>query len=216
MAKRVPQAGSVSACKGVRISVQGRSDRRPGGSSNAQEGLATVGASYISYRMRLTFAFLLGLGALSFPVAVPSLAATVSQRTFRDATARISFTYPSAWHVTRDAYAPVSDPVPRFVLYSDGSLNTGVLKPRPDQVIAVALEGELPLPLNLSGFPARPTHFAAPRLGRMENFDGNRWGELAFREHGRAFYIFVAVGTSARPQLGQLLRALDSLRIGSR
>ena len=167
-------------------------------------------------QMRSMLAFFLVLGALWFPAAVPSVDATASQRTFREVTARISFTYPSAWHVTRDAYAPVSDPVPRFVVYSDGSLNTGALKPRPDQVIAVALEGEPPLPLNLSGFPARPNHFAAPRLGRMENFDGNRWGELTFREHGRVFYLFIAVGSSATRQLDQLLRALDSLKIGPR
>jgi hypothetical protein len=157
----------------------------------------------------------LGLGVLSIGV-VTSVTAGLPQRTFRDPTARISLNYPSAWHVTREAYAPFSDPVPRFVVYSDGTLNTGTLKPQPTQVIAVVVEGEPPLPLNLAGFPVRPRHFAIPHLGRMENFDGNRWGELTFREHGRAFYIFIGAGSSARAQLGQLSRTLDTLKIGSR
>jgi hypothetical protein len=69
----------------------------------------------------------LGLAVLSVGV-VTSASAGLPRRTFRDPIARISLDYPTMWHVTREAYAPFSDPVPRFVVYS-GTLNTATLKP---------------------------------------------------------------------------------------
>jgi len=48
----------------------------------------------------------------------------------------------------------------------------------------------------------------------METLDGNRWGEIVFRDHGRHFYIFIWVGRHAtKTQVGLLLRALDGIQI---
>jgi hypothetical protein len=41
------------------------------------------------------------------------------------------------------------------------------------------------------------------------------WGELTFRDHRRAFYVFIDVGSQAGAQLSKLLGALNSLRVGS-
>ena len=48
----------------------------------------------------------------------------------------------------------------------------------------------------------------------MEALDGNRWGEVVFRDRGRHFYIFIWVGRHAtKTQVGLLLRALDGIQI---
>jgi hypothetical protein len=80
-------------------------------------------------------------------------------------------------------------------------------------VIAQLVE-EVPPIANNGAWHPRPHRFRLPRLGRMETLDGNRWGELLFREHGRHFYIFVWVGRRASSaQIGLLLRALDGMTI---
>jgi len=48
----------------------------------------------------------------------------------------------------------------------------------------------------------------------METLNGNRWGELLFRERGRHFYLFIWVGrgaSSAKERL--LLHTLDGMTI---
>ena len=80
-----------------------------------------------------------------------------------------------------------------------------------EQVIAIVLE-QLP-PVDLRLFPPRPRRFRIAHLGRVEGFNGPRWDEIVFRDHGRAFYIFVGVGSRAGSQVPALLDALDSLRV---
>jgi hypothetical protein len=52
------------------------------------------------------------------------------------------------------------------------------------------------------------------RLTALEGFRG-RWAEITFREHDRAFYLFIGAGNDARRPLSILMRALDSLRVGT-
>lgn len=86
--------------------------------------------------------------------------------------------------------------------------------PEVNQVIGVVMEQTALAPGDLKEFPRRPTHFALrPRLS-VEGFSGS-WGEIVFRDHRRAFYLFVGVGAGAQPQLPKLLAALDTLHIGS-
>lgn len=118
--------------------------------------------------------------------------------------------HPGAFHVTTQTLSGTTDPLQRVALYS-GAFPNGAVEPRGRQVIAVVLE-QLP-PVDLRLFPRRPRRFRLGHLGRVEGFDGPRWGEIVFRDHGRAFYIFVGVGSHAGSQVPALLRALDSLRV---
>src|SRR5262252_4833452 len=106
---------------------------------------------------------------------------------------RLSVTYPAAWHLSRRPVTNISDPVQRFVLYSGRRLPQEMGPPRTGQVVAVLMEEKPPLSQSdLRAFPRRPAHFHA-RLTALEGFRG-RWGEITFRSHRRAFYLFVGVG----------------------
>ena len=62
--------------------------------------------------------------------------------------------------------------------------------------------------------PPRSLGFTLPRLsGHLETF-GDRWGEIAFRDHGRDFYIIIGVGKRASSsKVALVLRTLDALTI---
>jgi hypothetical protein len=133
--------------------------------------------------------------------------------TWHDPHTGLAVTYATGFHVTTEPQAAITDPVQRFALYT-GALPPQVGPPREDQVVAVVMEQEPPLPVDLSRFPLRPHHFHLPRLGAIENFDGDRWGEIVFRDHRRGFYVFVWVGRSETSRVPNLLAALDSIRVG--
>jgi hypothetical protein len=146
-----------------------------------------------------------------------SSAATLKlPRQWVDHRAGIAIRYPEAWRVTQRPLTPVSDPVQRLVLFSRPPFPSGRLAPGQDQVILQLAEVVPPLATDILQFPARPKHFRLPRLGRMEGFDGNRWAEITFRDHGRGFYAFVGVGEGAIRVEPEILRALDSLTVRSR
>ena len=132
--------------------------------------------------------------------------------TWHDPHAALTVTYAKGWHVTTKLQAAITDPVQRFALYS-GAPPPESGPPRDNQAMAILMEQEPPLPLDLSQFPPRLARFRLPTLGAMENFDGNRWAEILFRERRRAFYLFVWVGRSATGRVSEPLTALDSLRV---
>ncbi|MGH7123400.1 MAG: hypothetical protein ACREFI_03440 [Stellaceae bacterium] len=86
--------------------------------------------------------------------------------------------------------------------------------PEENQVIGVVMEQTALAPGDLKEFPRRPTQFALRPPLSVEGFSGS-WGEIVFRDHRRAFYLFVGIGVHAQPQLPKLLAALDTLRIGA-
>ena len=104
----------------------------------------------------------------------------------------------------------------RFVLVNQGPLPVAPLAPRPRQVLAQLLEIEPPLQLDIRQYPTRPTQFQLPALGRMEGFDGKRWAEIVFREHGRGFIVFVGVGVEATSEEPRLLASINSLVVEPR
>jgi hypothetical protein len=123
---------------------------------------------------------------------------------------------PVGWYVTTEPLNGITDPVQRFAVSSYripiGADAGGGYVPSSHGVVA-QLDEEAP-PINGGPWPPRPGHFTLPRLGRMETLDGNRWGEIVFRDHGRHFYIFVWVGRHAtKTQVSLLLRALDGIQI---
>jgi hypothetical protein len=123
--------------------------------------------------------------------------------------ASLALAIPPGWHVTTASVTTITNPVERFVLYSGAAPRPGG-DPRARQVVAVVMEQRAP---ELSLFPLRPRRFRLRRLGTMENWKGSRWDELVFRQHQRAFYVFVGIGTRADAQVATLLDALDSIRV---
>lgn len=130
---------------------------------------------------------------------------------WHDAHAHLTLRYPVTLHVTTSALTGITDPVEWVALYS-GSPPNAMVAPRAHQVIAILME-QAP-PRDIAGFPPRPRRFRIRRLTMLEGFSGRRWGEITFRDHGRAFYIFIGVGSQADAQIPRLLRTLDSLRVG--
>jgi hypothetical protein len=128
--------------------------------------------------------------------------------------ANLSVTYPAGWHVTTNNWTSISDPVQRFVLYS-GRLPQKMGPPRAGQALGVLMEVKPPLSRDdLRPFAPRPAHFGARHLTpSVEGFSGN-WEQITFREHRRAFYLFIGVGNGGSALLPTLLNALDTLRIG--
>ena len=128
----------------------------------------------------------------------------------------ITIRKPSGWYVNNKPLNRITNPVQRLVLSSyrlpTGADAGGSYVPSSRGVVAQVMEE---VPASTGGkWPTRPRHFALPRLGGMETLNGNRWGELAFREHGRNFYIFVWVGRHASStQTALLLDALDAMTI---
>jgi hypothetical protein len=133
---------------------------------------------------------------------------------WHDARTHLTLRHPAALHVTTQELTGITDPVERVALYS-GPPPDAMVRPRANQVIAILMEQVPPLQVDLNRFPPRPRRFSIRRLTTVEGFSGPRWAEIPFRDHGRAFYLFVGVGPHADGQIPDLLRALDSLRVGS-
>jgi hypothetical protein len=123
-------------------------------------------------------------------------------------------TYPRNWHVTTRSLTAITQPVQRFAIYS-GRRPRPLEAPRANQVIGLVMEQTALAPADLlKEFPRRPTYFALRPPLSLEGFRGS-WGEIVFRDHARAFYLFVGVGAHAQSQLPRLLAALDTLRVGA-
>jgi hypothetical protein len=87
--------------------------------------------------------------------------------------------------------------------------------PEPNQVTGLVMEETGLAPRDLGkDFPRRPASFALRQSLSLEGFSGS-WGEIVFRDHGRAFHLFIGVGVHAQPQLPTLLAALDTLDVGA-
>jgi hypothetical protein len=123
--------------------------------------------------------------------------------------AALALAIPPGWHVTTASVTTITKPAERFVLYSGVAPRPGG-DPRARQVMAIVMEQLKP---ELLLFSPRPRRFHLRRLTTMESWKGRRWGELVFRDHRRAFYVFVGAGTGANAQIPILLAALDSLRV---
>ena len=122
--------------------------------------------------------------------------------------------FPRNWHVTTRSLTAITQPVQRFAIYS-GQRPRPMAAPEPNQVIGLVMEETGLVPRDLrKDFPRRPAYLALKPSLSLEGFRGS-WGEIVFRDHGRAFYLFVGVGVHAQPQLPRLLAALDTLHVGA-
>jgi hypothetical protein len=136
--------------------------------------------------------------------------------------AALTVRYPAGLHLTTRNWTYFSDPELRFVLYSGrhpGAMAAGggvTGSPSAGQVAGMLFEVRVPSRSELRRFPPRPAHFEATHLTQgVEGFNG-RWQEITFRDHKRAFYLFIGVGRGGAARLPILLRALDTFRIEKR
>ena len=134
---------------------------------------------------------------------------------WQDARTHLTLRHPAALHVTTHELTGITDPIERIALYS-GPPPNAMVRPRAHQVIAILMEQVPPPAVDVTPFPPRPQRFRVRRLTRLEGFSGPRWAEILFRDHGRAFYLFIGVGAHSDAQVSGVLRALDSLRVGRR
>jgi hypothetical protein len=128
--------------------------------------------------------------------------------------------YPASLYVSNRLLNNWGNPVQRFVLSTyrvpDGQPNlNGDYTPPPTGVIAQVLEDVPPPDPGFEAGP-RPNRFRLPKLSNYLEGFGNRWGEIAFRDQTRCFYIFIGVGRLASPaQIALVLHTLDGLTIGA-
>jgi hypothetical protein len=123
----------------------------------------------------------------------------------------ITITYP---HTTRLEMTSITNPVQRIVVYS-GPRPEPLAAPRQDQTLAILMESVPPRPADVRRFPPRPRTFRITRLGFVKSFAGDRWKEITFRDHHRAFYLFVWIGRKATRMEPALLASLNSLQIAN-
>lgn len=158
---------------------------------------------------------MLATACLAAPAASRGTLADPVRRTWHDDKAGLTVRYPARWHLTTRNLTNITQPVPRFAIYSGATPRRVTVmggRPRPRQVLAIVMEQTRISAAGLRQFPRRPRRFTVQRIGGVEGF-GDRWAELVFRDNGRAFYVFVGVGLNGEPQLPALLHALDTLRI---
>jgi hypothetical protein len=157
-------------------------------------------------------------GSTAWPTA-RNAQATSADRVWHDAQAKLAVRYPDSWHVTTRNLTNITQPVPRFTIYSgasprrvavtSGEFTQGL---RADQVIGVVMEATSVSPPDLRRLPPRPHRFTVNRLTGVEGF-GDRWVEFFFRDHGREFYVFIGVGQHGARHLPTLLHSLDTFRV---
>jgi hypothetical protein len=157
---------------------------------------------------------------------VPALAGDAGSsprpsRLFVDRGQGISLRYIDGWHVSNQRLNGIIDPVQRFVVSSyrigppsrsSGGAEGGYAPPA-DGVLAQLSEDA---PAHLSGFPARLHKLTTiPKLRDVGcGLAGDRWAEIMFKQHGRAFYLFIGIGARAsHAARAQLLATVNTLVI---
>jgi hypothetical protein len=142
---------------------------------------------------------------------------------------RLSIVLPAAWHVTSARINGVVDPVTIFTATSfplrhphpsDGLCSATLQRQWHVRGAYVQLTEErdgASRKRMLRRVPPRPRHFKTDVKGAGGLCTPADSGEITFREHGRAFYVFYGIGRRASPVTRSGVRALlDSLRIGRR
>jgi len=138
----------------------------------------------------------------------------------------ISFAIPAGWHVTTARINGVRDPVTVFTATSFRLRHRhpapGLCSPtlqdqwRVDGAYVQLTEERDGASRRrmLPRTPSRPRHFRLDAKGAGGLCTPPNSGELTFREHGRAFYVFYGFGTRAsRATHAKAMHLLDSLRI---
>jgi hypothetical protein len=128
--------------------------------------------------------------------------------------AGVSVLYPASWYaLTIDRH--VTNPVLRFQLSTVPGAS-GASVPRGGVVIRVEeLMPPLLGPRGVNGFPPRPARFALATFRRMDGWP--RGLGTAFREAGRAFYVWVGFGPGRSAALdGRVEALLDTLAVRPR
>ena len=139
----------------------------------------------------------------------------------------ISVRVPKGWSLTQRRINGVLDPVTVFTVSTfrvgtGGTSTGGICSPplrhawRPDGGYLQLTEERdgASLARMLRRVPRRPRHFRLNGTGWGGLCTPPDSGELSFREHGRAFYVFYGFGRTAPKRLrAQAVAMLDAMRI---
>lgn len=169
-------------------------------------------------RVRKIVPLILSLAAM---LTFGALASAAPLSRFKSA--GISFAYPDDWHVTTKPLSNGRQPVYRFALSSFpvhrtaqdiGPCLAGIAKQRrPGGVLAFAREAR-GADKARGRFPPRPARFPLPTRNDNAGCLGDGSISLAFRDSGRTFYLWIAVGPDASPATRRALRrTLDHMAI---
>ena len=110
----------------------------------------------------------------------------------------LSFSLPAGWHATQRTFTPCTDPIERVTVYRGDA--------------AIMLQERLrPDPSELRGRPARFAVRGRPTALECCSIGGRKGWSIEFSDHRRAFYAYLYPG---HRRAGELLRVLDSLRVG--
>lgn len=161
--------------------------------------------------------------ALSLAVVLASAVGASAEAFDRFEHAGITFTYPSGWRVTTKPLSNGLEPVYRFALSSFpvhrtahdiGPCLAGIAaQRRPDGVLAFVREAR-GADRRRGRFPRRPRVFPLPTQRDNAGCLGEGSLSLSFRESGRAFLLWIAVGPDASSATRRLLRrTLDHMSI---
>jgi hypothetical protein len=125
--------------------------------------------------------------------------------------AGVSILYPAGWHtLTVDRH--VTNPALRFQVSTEPGASGASVGPRDAVVRVEELLPPLLRPRGLKGFPPRPARFSLATFRRSESWP--RGHGTAFREHGRAFYVWVALGSRDSALRARVEAMLDTLAVG--
>jgi hypothetical protein len=141
----------------------------------------------------------------------------------------VTFGVPSGWSLTLGRINGVTDPVTVFTVSTfrlpAGPTSSGLCSARLQRAWR-ADGGYLQLTEERDGAslrrmlrrsPPRPSHFVLSAKGAGGLFTPPSSGELFFRDHGRAFYVFYGFGSKAPRQVhAQAVRLLDGMQIAQR
>ena len=143
----------------------------------------------------------------------------------------VTLPVPARWSASDQAVSSARNPIERMTI-SDLQLAHGRApsesggcyaslgrRIRPDHVVAILSEALGPNDFKPERFPARPRRFELPprRPGEDNSCLGDHATEIAFKQSGRGFYLWIAAGPRApAAKIRRLLKSLDALGIAAR
>lgn len=164
---------------------------------------------------------LVALGVVTSAGVVSAQASAGSKSRFSNR--GISFAYPSSWYATAKPLSNGIEPVYRFAVGNfrfhrtardGGPCLEGIASQRPTAGVLAFMREALGADARRTRAGPRPKDFRLPRLSDQAACLGPGTSQVAFREAGRTFYLWVSVAPKASVVVRAQLKALlNSIKI---